>query len=541
MHRLFQVDELVRLILQWCGRKSNANNAIVCKSWSQDALAFLWKEITDINVVFLLLGAENLFSNQRYFAAPTAEKWCRFQSLYAPLVRTLDCSTLDAAQQERMSPLFDTIARLQFSKPIFPNLTTILWRDVNLRGYSHQSVIFMHPNVKTFRFILLTTNSITQETLSEYFLAVAERMPLLETVEIRTNHSRHEILKSPLMTLAKSLSVLSKLVLPSFLNIAEVMQQLSTCPDLRAIEFGRFDAQTGVAQMPPTISVEGYRDLQRLSIHTPYSTLAHFLRESASVPHLSDLQVTSTSHEGETPAAIKDLLEIVASRFEITLRKLAIEIDQNFPPDQLSNPSELSIVDVIHFQHIEPALRCSIMSTFSLTHSYPLAIEQDDLNKLAIAWPRLTHLRLCDDPQRSLPNNIALKCPDLTGIIPLSRFCPNLEVLALRLTPTIDVGFDVYRTSDQPLRHLHTFSPGNVPCDALSDVVVTMFLSLFLPPGCKISFETNWVGTPRKPTVPEEWAAKWRDVKKGLVLVETMKDRFKCKIAAAGSVVKKEK
>ncbi|KAJ8089749.1 hypothetical protein PM082_015018 [Marasmius tenuissimus] len=134
-----------------------------------------------------------------------------------------------------------------------------------------------------------------------------------------------------------------------------------------------------------------------------------------------------------------------------------------------------------------------------------------------------------------------LKCPNLTGILPFSRSCPNLEALALRLTPTIDVGFDVYGEPDQPLRHLHTFSPGNVPCDALNDVAVTMFFGLFFPPDCKILFETNWGGTPGKPTVPEEWATKWRDVKKGLVLVEAMKDRFKWKNAEAASVMKKEK
>ncbi|KAJ8091147.1 hypothetical protein PM082_024574 [Marasmius tenuissimus] len=541
MHRLFQVDELVHLILQWCGRKSNANNAIVCKSWSRDALSFLWEEITDINVVFALLGAESQINYQRYFVAPTAEKWSRFQSLYAPLVRTLDCSALDNAQQNRMIPLFDTLARLQSSKPIFPNLTTILWREVDVRGYSHHSVIFMHPNVKTFRFTLLTPDTITQDILSEYFLAVAERMPSLKIVEIQTNHGRHEILKGPLIALAKSLPLLSKLSLPSFLNIAEVMQQLSSCLNLRSIEFTRFDTQAGVTQMPPPISEEGFGDLQRLSIHTSYPTLAHFLRESSSAPRLSDLQVTSTSREGETPAGIKDLLEVVASRFEKTLRRLSVEIDKTFPPTQLSEPSALSIVDVVHFQHIEPILRCSNISRLTLTHSYPLAIEQDDLNKLAVAWPGLTHLRLCDDPQRSLPSNIMLKCPDLTGILPFSRFCPNLEVLALRLTPIIDVGFDVYGAPDQPLRHLHTFSPGNVPRDAINDVAVTMFLGLFLPPDCKILFVTNWGGTPGKPTVSQEWAIKWRDVKKGLVLVEAMKDRFKWKIAEAGSVMKKEK
>ncbi|KAG7087123.1 hypothetical protein E1B28_013104 [Marasmius oreades] len=530
MHQALEITEILRSIFQWCDRKSNAKNAVVNKSWSEIGLDLVWEVITDINVIFGLLGEISMSNSTRFYSRrPTFAEWRRFQTYYAHRVKTLDLTNLDEAQQSRMTSLFDTLARLQCSTPIFPNLTSVTWRDIDLSGYTHHSTIFMHPKVTRFRLIAHQTGNIREDLLNEYFHSVAERMPNIDRFQVEISHQSHKLFREPLKAVFRELHRLENLSLPAMSDNSDMMENLSLYHKLHSLNFVRMTREDGVERMTPSLAVGAFRHLVSLQIHTPYSVITHFLQETPNfAARLTSLDITSTLPQSESPSVVKDLLEVIASRFEKSLTSLHIRIDTRYPPDTSSSPS---IYDFVSFQHIEAILRCYKMREFFLTHILPLYLRPDDVEKIASSWPFIVKLYLCADPRTDFPSDISMSHLGFDSLIPFTKSCPLLEKLELPLDPTcIPLHLDEHELPVGPLRHLRSFSPGDVgltPPGGLDVIAMVMFLSRVLPSSCEISFYTSWANTSGTPLIPEEWNKKWTDVRRGLVLVEAMRGRMR--------------
>ena len=54
--RVLEIPEIVELIFSFLDEKSNTNNAIVCRKWSDIALNILWRDVRDIRRLFSLLA-----------------------------------------------------------------------------------------------------------------------------------------------------------------------------------------------------------------------------------------------------------------------------------------------------------------------------------------------------------------------------------------------------------------------------------------------------------------------------------------------------
>ncbi|KAI3601596.1 hypothetical protein WG66_003027 [Moniliophthora roreri] len=178
--RVVELPDLLRPIFTYCSRGSNAKNASVCKLWSDISLDFVWEEISDLDVIFGRLGTVQVSkSYERSFSPPPKyQDWHCFYQQYARRVQRLNLQGLDETKQSRMTSLFNTLARLSVnSAPIFPNLKALIWRDINNLGYTHYSVLFMHPAVQKFE--IHVVNTVNAEILGEYFQAVGEQMPNL--------------------------------------------------------------------------------------------------------------------------------------------------------------------------------------------------------------------------------------------------------------------------------------------------------------------------------------------------------------------------
>ncbi|KAF9264417.1 hypothetical protein L218DRAFT_242793 [Marasmius fiardii PR-910] len=261
---------------------------------------------------------------------------------------------------------------------------------------------------------------------------------------------------------------------------------------------------------------------------------------------LTSLTVISTLPQSETPSAVKDLLEVIANRFDRSLTSLSVRINTQFPPATLASPS---IYDVVSFQHIEPILRCSKMREFCFTHTLPVHLHHEDVDKIASSWPFIVNLHLCPDPRTGFSFDNSLAYLSLDSLVPFTKHCPLLEALEIPPDPIVLVQPGETRAVDElsttPLRYLRTFSPGNVGATVsgqLDDTAVAMFLSRILSPGCQISFRTSWANTSGTEVTPEEWTVKWRDVKKGLVLIEAMRDRMRREaLKTVEGLVKKRK
>ncbi|KAG7087146.1 hypothetical protein E1B28_013126 [Marasmius oreades] len=523
MHQALESTEILRAIFRWCDKGSNAKNALVNKSWSEIGLDLLWEVITDINVIFGLLGEISTSNSTRFYSwRPTSAEWHRFQTYYAHRVKTLDFTNLDGTQQSRMTSIFNTLARLQYSTPIFPNLTSITWRDLDSSGYTHHSTIFMHSKVTRFRLIAHQTEDIREDLLNEYFHSVSERMPNIDRLQVEILNQSHKHFREPLKAVFRDLHCLENLSLPAMSDNSDMTESLSPYPKLRGLNFVRMAREDGVKRMTPSLAVDAFRHLISLQIHTPYSVITHFLHVTPNfAARLTSLDVTSTLPQSESPSVVKDLLEVIASRFGGSLRSLHVRIDTRFPPDTPQSPS---IYDVVSFQHVEAVLRCSEMKEFSFTHSLPLYLRPENVEKIASSWPFIVNLHLCVDPRRNFPSDSSMSHLGFDSLIPFTKGCPSLEKLELPLDPTRVprlVDEHELQAPIEPLRKMRIFSPGNVgPTDNLEYLVLVEFLSRILPPNCEISFHTSWENTSGSPVTPEKWTMKWKDIREGLVPVD---------------------
>lgn len=56
MHRALEIPELLYTIFAFSDSKSNVNNAVVCRQWSEICLDLLWREVADFRRLARLLA-----------------------------------------------------------------------------------------------------------------------------------------------------------------------------------------------------------------------------------------------------------------------------------------------------------------------------------------------------------------------------------------------------------------------------------------------------------------------------------------------------
>jgi hypothetical protein len=56
MHNVLSIVELLENIFTFVDAKSNANNACVCKQWSEICLASLWRDVTNLSGLLRILS-----------------------------------------------------------------------------------------------------------------------------------------------------------------------------------------------------------------------------------------------------------------------------------------------------------------------------------------------------------------------------------------------------------------------------------------------------------------------------------------------------
>ncbi|KAL0058910.1 hypothetical protein AAF712_014392 [Marasmius tenuissimus] len=513
MHQALQISEILRTIFRWCDKPSNVSNAVVCKPWQNDALDLVWEEIPDIRHIFEFLG---LFSTEQLDRPVTHEHWGLFRKRYAWRVHKIVCYNADWGQ----TPLLDTFARLQHFTPAFPNLKQLIW-TVRLDSgdeYSHRSVVLMHPNVEQFD-LSITHSDVASETLKQYMRAVSQYLPGLKRLSVTAPSGMDEGLTESLATLVADMPALESISLPGIFDPSSLLKALSShSPSLKTLQFIRYHENSGVVQMslltPPSV----LRDLQRLSIAVPYQTLAHFIRGSyESIPGLTSLSVSATSPRAENPSAVKDLLEVVGKELP-TVKEVELTFNPEFFSNSDTQPENLTMADVVHFAHIEPIIACASVTRFRIAHPYPLAVHENDLERIASAWPNLQSLVLSEDPvySEALQDNPEWPHLDLRVLLPFSRHCTSLEELRLSVRP----GYVGDEQDILPFQRLTHFSPGGQWCEGGDEEIldVAIFLSQLLPPRCQVEFESRWLSEESR----NKWDQSWNEVKKNRRCVEEL-------------------
>jgi hypothetical protein len=65
MHPLFNVTELLRLILEHLDREDQVNCAVICKTWSEVVLDVVWYEVDNLAILANLLSPVKKRTSER--------------------------------------------------------------------------------------------------------------------------------------------------------------------------------------------------------------------------------------------------------------------------------------------------------------------------------------------------------------------------------------------------------------------------------------------------------------------------------------------
>ncbi|KAF5362063.1 hypothetical protein D9756_002838 [Leucocoprinus leucothites] len=446
MHRVLTIPELLDTIFKSLDNNSNLTNALVCRSWSEVALDALWRHVDDLHRLFNLLAPlrvkEGDLKQVEFSRLPESSDWKRFQK-YSKRVRELEYD------ESRHSPtlcqsVFDDIGRTRTSFAILPSVHTINWRAPLLL-----CVMFMYTNVK--RFSIHLPDMIADVSPRPFFEDIANRMPRLTHIDIRTNIPIRKLEKD-IIRLLSSLPNLQKVTTPRFYFTASVATCLSHLPKLGCIEFQYYDEQgagdpADVTIFQPQLDEGAFPSLWDLSVTASYSDVQRFLTIPFAPTNLTMLYIESPHLE--SPSDIHQLLTAISENSQM-LKQLVL---------------------------ISPR-RVDGASLIPADASRTWKSSRND-------GPRLKHLTSTLNPQ------LRLFRFDPRSPFPFAQHCPYLVYLGLFLNASVDLIPPSSASSVFPIfRRLQKLAMGLSVID--EHTPVASFLSQILPSGCQIDSGIIW-------------------------------------------------
>ncbi|KAK7456435.1 hypothetical protein VKT23_010683 [Stygiomarasmius scandens] len=485
MHRVLCIPELLRIVFEFSKDASNAQCALVCKQWSEIALDVLWHDVNDLRTLFHSLSPLRKMSDHSYVfsARPTPKDWTRFETRYCSRVRRLLVEDVLAYD---LRPVIKVITLIRPSRPLLPNLRELRWPEIKCWSSMNDcyALIFMHEGVHKAVF------SDRGHPSADFFEIVHSRMPLLKHVEFRFCPSRK--LAIPLRDCLHRLVDLESVVLPIFQDQNPLLSGLAELPALQSVKFECSGSDSDPITLKVPFSAFPLRGVENLELSISYQLAAESLKNDL-------LQLTSIvvrSQQVEYPQAAQSLCTALA-RSCPRLSKVHLlnhsfhNMNPNCPIDRL-----------VSFNDIEPLLRCTQMTDFTLTHAYPTTITTTEISHIVLKWPHLRSITLSPSgSHQKLRSKISLR-----ALLLFARQCPDIEEIAMRFSLFFGIPSDsTVRARPRGLPKLRTLNVGRTTVKDEA-VDVALFLGEICPRGCEILWD--------KVQVSEQTRVGWENVRR---------------------------
>ncbi|KIJ94186.1 hypothetical protein K443DRAFT_683973 [Laccaria amethystina LaAM-08-1] len=500
-HRVLCIPELLTMIFRFLSRESNAENARVCRRWSDIALDALWRVVDDPPRLFGLLAPLRKNAEEpheyEFERTPDSNDWKRFDR-YSTRVRHF---TYQATHHPIHQSLFDAMARTRTRLDILPNMNTLSWNaPLSL------SIMFMHRGVKHFVVVIPTDVEV-----APFFQDIAARMPDLCHLDLRSRLPVRNIEENTCILLS-CLTKLQKITFPRFYFTTRVTESLSRLDALGVVEFQYHDEQgvgspEDVADFCPTLTEGAFPALWDFSLNVDFEDAALFVTAEYAPANLTMLYIDS--EEIESPADVQALINAVADHCP-HLKLLAL-VSQRNARTQSPPPSEDRCID---YGTLKPLLRCRNLTSLEIVHQFPLSLKQEDLERLAVAWRALEKLTLNNEPVHMTQSNLTLH-----ALLPFAEHCRQLTHLGIFIDASHDIPtcpFPVHSTSLSlstskpttgytPFRSLHRLSMGVsiIKPHPAPTAPVALYLSQLLPLHCKLDCGITWNEDPATEVDPD--------------------------------------
>ncbi|KAF4562654.1 hypothetical protein EYR36_004048 [Pleurotus pulmonarius] len=370
--------ELLRLICEYCSNRENHHNALVSKTWSNEALTILWHSLDSLAPLLSLLaplkiGEDSCYEFERHIRP---SDWVAFRK-YSWRVHTI-CTGYQTDFDLATSAFID-LASSRPGTDLLPNLRRLYYTDSKL------SFRFIPLFIPTY-LIFINLNLMFEHTDAHRAIC-KEILSYLPEKAVHLQHLR--------------LSTLGE-VTAHDVDAFQLAQVISALPTLKTVEIGASFLSPECLQ---SLAHLQYLEALTLSPHDYTEPTLTITPSPNTFPSLTHFSTDGHTHE--------DIIRFLDTCKPRALRSLFVD----------GRDDGASFPDLCRAAgSVCPGLRCLSLVNATMHHSNPDLIVPENYFSMVYDHLNLTSLSLDDLPPSS---------PNMKTIIDLLRGLPSLRKLSL--------------------------------------------------------------------------------------------------------------
>ncbi|KAI0029376.1 hypothetical protein K488DRAFT_88795 [Vararia minispora EC-137] len=489
--KALSTPELLDNIFSRLSRRDNTRNALVCRNWADPARDHVWRVVETPCQLFKNLAPIQCPSKSVHSGAhnisriPTQADWRKFRPL-ALRVRAVQVTAYsDTRCRGSLSTILSDIAVSRPHDGILPNL-----RYVDLVGTSlpHGYVtLFLSSNLTSLSSCIPGDSA--DYGLSDFLEDLSMTAPNLQTLSLvasRNRGNRVTTWQTALGNVATLLPHLTNLKLPLYFLTTTVLEALSESR-LSSLEFSETRNNMDnagdvrdVLTLTPELKANAFSSLRRLSICGSLPDIGSMMStENFPVNSITDLVVRTVLAESES--SVRAFIAFLAERCTSLSCLYFLLMPSNQSLNDTAEPSIVWVDDEeqepLTMDTLRPLSGMRQLQRFSILHTHPLEVDDDDVHSLVQNLLNLRRLVLNPTPR------VRSRSPRLTllSLIHIANHCPRIHSIALyadAATPLITYPTLIHT----PLPKVY-LQLGASPLTNITRTEVAKFLSRVLRPG----------------------------------------------------------
>lgn len=378
---------------------------------------------------------------------------------------------------------------------ILPNLKELSIYGRSKGNILQYTVIFLHKDLELLWF---DSESIAQNSSGEldllvFFEEVVSRAPKLNRWEgYLSSHNTPTVRDALSQCLSLQMSLTVVTLLHGTLT-ATVMKSLSALPMLKTISLAdkyddegkpslNFNFDLSIIEnihLGPIDGRSGFQSLCHLEIETRLKSVTSLISSCSGFGGLRKLKIDMVCHNDSQD--VQTCLGAISKRCTVLKH---LELTRNLDIGDRSEVLDLE-TDVLTKDTLAPLASLKCLRHFSITHTQPIIMSDDELVELLAGYHHLEELHLNPSPIKVVPPMSHL--PTLGVLHRIAQCQPKLRQLSLFLDTVSDEELCTTRSVTvlaNPFNKLETLELGK---SDVSDVDrVALYLSQVLPLGCVI-------------------------------------------------------
>ncbi|KAF9461807.1 hypothetical protein BDZ94DRAFT_1237426 [Collybia nuda] len=396
---------------------------MTCRTFLNPALDVLWRSMHSIMPLLKVLPSFQLTNGSSYVLRGIKnEHWARY-SYYARRVREM---VFDPEEDDEFNMIANhTILRLAhlLPGPMLPSLRRYHAPKVDA-DILFIHLLFLCPSLEHLE--MENCGEFTSSAVGTLLSAIGEQQLSLKHLMLRGSLSRSTLTFIPQLTRLCSLEIMGN---GQFMNV-DLIEKFGT---LECLEHLVLDLEAApLVRGIPLCAEGGFQRLRNLHIIGEFSLIPDVLVHISS-PFMESLTIVAPPGllSMAFPLACSTLMYTLSRKWLHSLRKVKVDHHGS------THYGTLSMIS-LHPLFLLPNIESLVVENYSLR------VSQDDINKIAAAWPCLVTLKIPYNDDDFRPD-----LPTITCLSELARRCPRLETLYLPINVDANPG----RAVPQPVPH----------------------------------------------------------------------------------------